>query len=187
MITVRGTLTKRLTRNHVSSGNRSVDGVCSNNVGRVKQQRPVSVSARPSDIHRRAPRIVCEHWNMALIPPTERRFVPPSPEEQERLRTEALVRRAELDAASEALIPAKRSALQAGPVLRDFEAAVGCGCSCHPKPASPDSHDGGVTCYCQQTKAERKAAFESCRFHGRSLGSRTNLGRTSHRRISNRS
>ncbi len=97
---------------------------------------------------------------MALIPPTERRFVPPSPEEQERLRTEALVRRAELDAAAEALIPAKRSALQAGPVLRDFEAAVGCGCSCHPKPASPDSHDGGVNCYCQQTKAERKAASE---------------------------
>jgi hypothetical protein len=104
--------------------------------------------------------IVCEHWNMALIPPTVRRLVPPSPEEQERFDEEALVRRADLDAAVEALIPAKRSALQAGPVLRDLEAAVGCGCSCHPKPASPDSHDGGVTCYCQQTKAERKAASE---------------------------
>lgn len=29
--------------------------------------------------------IICEHWNKALIPPKERRFIPPSPEEQQRL------------------------------------------------------------------------------------------------------
>ena len=39
---------------------------------------------------------------MALIPPTVRRFVPPSPEEQERFDAEVLVRRADLDAAAEA-------------------------------------------------------------------------------------
>jgi hypothetical protein len=96
---------------------------------------------------------------MALIPPTERRFVLPSPEEQEQRTAEVLAQRTESDARIATLIPAKREALQAGPLLRDLEAAVACGCSCHPRPALPDSHDGGVTCHCQQTPGERKAAF----------------------------
>ena len=99
----------------------------------------------------------CDHGCMALIPPTERRFVPPSPEEQARFAVEAAASRAEFDARREALKPAKRAVLALGLPLRDIEAAVECGCSCHLTPGSPDRH-GGQVCRCQQTDAEREAA-----------------------------
>ena len=126
---------------------------------RTTSTRPSATLNPVVEIRWGVQRIVCEHWKVALIPPTERRFVPPSPEEQEQRTAEVLAQRAESDARLATLIPVKREALQAGPLLRDLEAAMACGCSCHPKPASPDSHDGGVTCHCQQTPAERKAAF----------------------------
>lgn len=47
--------------------------------------------------------------------------------------------------------------MAAGPLLRDLDAAVDCSCACHPTPPSPNSHDGGATCPCQQTREERIA------------------------------
>ena len=94
---------------------------------------------------------------MALTPPIERRYVPPSLEEQERLVADAVARRAAFDAEREARKPAKRAALTVGPMLRDLDAAVECACSCHPTPPSADVHDGGVTCPCQLTTEERAA------------------------------
>ena len=98
---------------------------------------------------------------MALTPPTERRYVPPSPEDQARFAKEALERRAKSNADRETLKPATRAALATGPLLRDLEAAVECGCSCHPRPASLDSHEGGVTCPCQLTQEERAANWRA--------------------------
>lgn len=95
---------------------------------------------------------------MALIPPTERRYVPPSAEEQERFAAEAAASRAEFAARREAQKPAKRAALASGPPLRDIEAAVECGCSCHPSPGTPDTHKDGEVCRCQQTETEREVA-----------------------------
>lgn len=94
---------------------------------------------------------------MALTPPIERRYVPPSVEEQERLDADARARRETFDAEREALKPAKRAALAAGPSLRDLDAAVQCSCSCHPTPPSANLHDGGVTCACQLSKEDRAA------------------------------
>lgn len=51
-----------------------------------------------------------------------------------------------------------RALLNAGPALRDVDAAMDCRCSCHPRVG--DLHNGGVTCACQQTLEERKAATE---------------------------
>jgi hypothetical protein len=96
---------------------------------------------------------------MALIRPVERRHNPPSPQDQARYAAEAAVARANAGAAREALKPAKRAVLAIGPPLRDIEAAVECGCSCHPRPGQPDTHGTGQTCPCQQTAAERKVAM----------------------------
>lgn len=52
----------------------------------------------------------------------------------------------------------RRALLNAGPALRDVDAAVECHCGCHPRVS--DFHDGGATCVCQQTPEERKAAME---------------------------
>lgn len=49
----------------------------------------------------------------------------------------------------------RRALLNAGPVLRDVDAAVECPCGCHPRVG--DLHDGGVTCPCQKTPEEREA------------------------------
>lgn len=65
--------------------------------------------------------------------------------------------RAAIDAA---MAPARRAALEAGPVLRDLDAAIGCGCACHPRPSDPGLHEGGVTCPCQLTAAERAESLE---------------------------
>ncbi len=93
-----------------------------------------------------------------MIRPVERRHIQPLPEEQSRHAVEAAAARAEAEATSEALKPAKRAALAIGPPLRDIEAAVECRCSCHPSPGRPDAHGAGQTCRCQQTEAERKVA-----------------------------
>ena len=47
-----------------------------------------------------------------------------------------------------------------GPRLRDLEKAVDCHCSCHPRPAEVDLHEGGVVCPCQFTPKERRRAWE---------------------------
>lgn len=54
----------------------------------------------------------------------------------------------------------RRVALAAGPTLRDLEAAMTCGCSCHPRPASTSLHEGGVSCTCQLTPEQRQQAFD---------------------------
>ena len=95
---------------------------------------------------------------MALTPPVERRYVPPSPAERALLAADAQAQREKFDAEREALKPARLAALAAGPLLRDLDAAVECSCACHPTPPSPNSHDGGATCHCQQTYDERIAA-----------------------------
>lgn len=46
--------------------------------------------------------------------------------------------------------------LAAGPELRDIESALECHCSCHPRPADAELHDGGVSCLCQDTAEQRK-------------------------------
>jgi hypothetical protein len=57
--------------------------------------------------------------------------------------------------------PAKRAALEAGPPLRDVDAAVECGCTCHPRPACSGLHEGGSACPCQLPAEERRAAFDA--------------------------
>lgn len=57
--------------------------------------------------------------------------------------------------------PLRRAAIiQIGPELADVDAAVECYCDCHPKPANPDKHDGGVSCGCQLSEKERKKKFQ---------------------------
>jgi hypothetical protein len=53
------------------------------------------------------------------------------------------------------------AAVRIGPALRDEVAAAACGCSCHPRPASPSFHDRGVSCPCQKTPEERLQAWEA--------------------------
>lgn len=40
--------------------------------------------------------------------------------------------------------------------LPDPDAAASCPCSCHPRPGNAQLHDGGLTCSCQLTPAQRK-------------------------------
>jgi hypothetical protein len=96
---------------------------------------------------------------MASHPPMVRRFVPPTEEQRAEARAEAAQFRAEQDARREAALPARRAAILTGAPLRDVEAAVACHCSCHPRPADDDLHDGGLTCSCQLTPAERRAQW----------------------------
>ena len=49
--------------------------------------------------------------------------------------------------------------------MRDVEAAIDCLCSCHPRPAQTELHDGGVTCPCQLTPTERAAAWDELFAH----------------------
>lgn len=97
---------------------------------------------------------------MNLHPP--RMWLPPDPPEQpdlpeqpdpldqaesDALKEEARVRREEQRAA-------RLAVLSMGPALRDIGKAADCSCSCHPSPASPDTHEGGARCPCQLTRAE---------------------------------
>lgn len=58
------------------------------------------------------------------------------------------------------LRPLRRGLLEACPGLRDVDAALTCTCDCHPRPADPTLHEGGVSCRCQLTAEERAAAFD---------------------------
>lgn len=60
----------------------------------------------------------------------------------------------------QAAAPARRAALDAGPALRDSDAADACLCSCHPRGEDRALHDGGVSCPCQQSPQERSASRE---------------------------
>lgn len=91
--------------------------------------------------------------------PRIEQYLPPTPEEQEGMQDEIAKLRTDLAAARIAQEPARRAALAAGPQLRDLEAAVACGCSCHPRPADLNLHQGGVACPCQLTAEERKESF----------------------------
>lgn len=83
---------------------------------------------------------------MPVHPPIVRRFVPPTQEQIAESRSEAEKIRADAQAEREASRPARRAALAAGPGLRDIESALECHCSCHPRPADAELHDGGVSC-----------------------------------------
>jgi hypothetical protein len=92
-----------------------------------------------------------------LHPPHVRMFVPPSEKGAAESRAAFERERAERDAAREAARPARRAVTLAGPVLRDVDATVDCMCACHPRPGDVDLHDGGQSCQCQLTEAERAA------------------------------
>ncbi len=100
---------------------------------------------------------------MSLHPPHVRQYVPPSEEEAAASRAAFERDRSEREALREAARPARRAAILAGPVLRDVEAAVECPCSCHPRPAELDRHDGGQDCPCQETEDERAARMKAFR------------------------
>lgn len=91
--------------------------------------------------------------------PYVHRWVPPTDAEMEETRRQQQLS-ARLDAARVASEPARRKALAAGPVLRDLPAALDCSCACHPRPADPALHDGGASCVCQMTRAERAARLQ---------------------------
>ncbi len=48
----------------------------------------------------------------------------------------------------------RRRLLEAGPPLRDVDAALACHDSCHPRVDTTDRHWGGTTCACQRTEEE---------------------------------
>lgn len=82
-----------------------------------------------------------------------------SDEKQTALAEEARKIRETFAAAKTAQEPARRAAIATGPTLRDVDAAVACSCSCHPGPADPRLHDGGVSCPCQLTDEQRSASL----------------------------
>jgi hypothetical protein len=88
------------------------------------------------------------------------RFVPPSPEEQAVRAAEVDKARAAAQSQRAAEADARRAALTYGPPLRDLEAAVACSCGCHPRMALSTLHDGGRSCPCQATPAERREALD---------------------------
>ena len=99
---------------------------------------------------------------MTNLPRVEK-SIPVSAEQQATWAAEAAKMRADHVARQLAEEPARRAAIAAGPALRDLEAAVTCFCSCHPRPADPRLHEGGVSCPCQLTDAERAESLESLR------------------------
>jgi len=97
---------------------------------------------------------------VAVHPPRRRQLLPPSPQEQARRVEQAAAWRAERDRRDAELRPARLAAVCAGPPVRDPDAAADCHCSCHPRPADAELHDGGLSCGCQLTPEERKQAWE---------------------------
>lgn len=97
------------------------------------------------------------------ITPRPRQVLPATPEQQAdaaatvgRIRAQA----AEADAAARPLREAMFAAVAAAGIeLRDLAAALGCPCGCHPR-IDTGRHEGGRSCPCQQTPAERAAARE---------------------------
>ena len=81
---------------------------------------------------------------------------PPDQAERDALEEQARAMREEYDATR----PARLAVLATGPALRDINKAADCRCSCHPSPASQSLHEGGATCPCQLTKAERAELWD---------------------------
>ena len=102
--------------------------------------------------------------------PYVNRFTAPSEDERAARHAEIERLQRQHQERTAALAPARRAALEAGPPLRDLEAAVRCQCGCHPRPAEPSLHDGGVTCSCQATDAERAAARDALLVYLAELG-----------------
>ena len=97
---------------------------------------------------------------MAVHPPRRRQLLPPSSQEQARRADEVEAWRAERVRKEAEQRPARLAAVRTGPSLRDLKAAADCGCSCHPRTADVDLHDGGPSCPCQQTPEERQQAWK---------------------------
>ena len=97
---------------------------------------------------------------VAVHPPHRRQFLPPPAQEQARRAAQAEAWRAERERKDAELRPARLAAVRSGPAVRDPDAAADCGCSCHPKPADAELHDGGLSCGCQLTPEERARAWE---------------------------
>jgi hypothetical protein len=97
---------------------------------------------------------------VALIPPKVRQLVRPSSEDQAARSQEWEIERAQRDQKRIEERPRRLAAIELGPPLRDVDAAVECHCGCHPRPAELETHDGGVSCACQQTPAEREALWK---------------------------
>jgi hypothetical protein len=97
---------------------------------------------------------------MALIPPKVRQLVRSSPEDRAARSQEWDIERAQRDQKRIDERPRRRAAIELGPPLRDVDAAVECHCGCHPRPAELETHDGGVSCNCQLTPAEREAIWK---------------------------
>lgn len=99
------------------------------------------------------------HLRVALIPPKVRQLVKSSPEDEaartQHWEAERVQREKQLAEAR----PIRRVAIEHGPPLRNIDAAVDCHCGCHPRPAEPETHDGGISCPCQLTKAERQRTW----------------------------
>lgn len=91
--------------------------------------------------------------------PRVQEWAPLSAEKQTALAEEARKIREAFAAAKAAQEPFRRAAIATGPTLRDVEAAVVCSCSCHPRPADPGLHDGGVSCRCQLTDEQRSESL----------------------------
>ncbi|MGH3721544.1 MAG: hypothetical protein ACRDRI_22395 [Pseudonocardiaceae bacterium] len=96
---------------------------------------------------------------MAVHPARRRQLLPPSPQEQARRAEETAAWRVERARRDAERRPARLAAVRAGPPVRDPDAAADCRCGCHPKPADPELHDGGLACGCQLTAEERKQAW----------------------------
>lgn len=92
--------------------------------------------------------------------PRVQRFVPPDPDKQAAVAADLARVREEFVAARLAAEPARRKAIADGPQVRDIDAALACGCSCHPRPADSTHHDGGMSCPCQLTDEQRAASRE---------------------------
>jgi hypothetical protein len=97
---------------------------------------------------------------MAVHPPRRRQLLPLSAQEQARRAEEVKAWRAERARREAELRPARLAAVRTGPALRDLQAAADCGCSCHPRAADVDLHDGGPSCPCQKTPEERQQAWK---------------------------
>lgn len=81
----------------------------------------------------------------------------PDPQAMEKARAEMENLAEETRTKRERMAPARRDAIVLlSPDVADVDAAVECDCWCHPKPADPAVHAGGVECPCQLTEDERR-------------------------------
>ncbi len=99
------------------------------------------------------------HFAVALISPKVRQLIKPSPEEEATRTQQWKIERAEREQKQTAARPHRRAAIESGPLLRNIDTAVECHCGCHPRPADIETHDGGISCPCQLTQAERQRTW----------------------------